>query len=99
MDLKERMRRDLARMMDPCEFAQLVVISGVEAQGMFDEAYQGVNVGTGEVASAAPQVLCQTDALPAVQVGDEVTAAGRQWKVSGIQPDGTGLTTLILEKA
>ena len=99
MTLAERMGRDLEKMLDLDEFAQLVTVGGVDLAGIFDEPYSGLNVQTGEVASAAPQVMCRTAALPAVKPGDTVSAGGRQWRVTAVQPDGTGMTTLILEKA
>jgi hypothetical protein len=46
-----------------------------------------------------PSALGRSDELAAVGHGAEVSAGGVDWRVVGVQPDGTGLTRLILERA
>lgn len=52
-----------------------------------------------EVETTAPKVLCRTDDVPSVSHGDTVTVDSKAYKVIGISPDGTGITTLTLSEA
>lgn len=51
-----------------------------------------------EVETTAPKVLCRTADVPNVSHGDMVTVDAKPYKVIGISPDGTGITTLILSE-
>ena len=51
-----------------------------------------------EYETTAPKALCKTEDLPNIAHGDAVTVEGRQYKVIGISPDGTGVTTLTLSE-
>lgn len=51
-----------------------------------------------EVETTAPKVLCRTEDLPSVSHGDTVTVDSKVYKVIGISPDGTGVTTLTLSE-
>jgi len=51
-----------------------------------------------EVETTAPKVLCRTEDLPSVSHGDTVTVDAKPYKVIGISPDGTGVTTLTLSE-
>jgi hypothetical protein len=46
-----------------------------------------------------PSAIGRSEDLAAVGHGSEVSAEGVAWRVVGVQPDGTGLTRLILERA
>jgi hypothetical protein len=77
------------------EFAVDATLNSVTAiTGIFDNAFRLVN----GVESYGPQILCaSTDVSTAVQ-GSTVEIGGTTYFVSGIQPDGTGMTLLILSK-
>jgi hypothetical protein len=51
------------------------------------------------VSTLAPLFTCRAAAQPAgAGEGDTLTLGGTAWTVRGIQPDGTGLARLILER-
>jgi hypothetical protein len=71
---------------------------------IFDNAYLAVE-GGGEasVASLQPVLICRDDDLAALAAGrgvygDSVVIAGTTYKVVDLQPDGTGMTSIVLEK-
>jgi Phage Head-Tail Attachment len=47
----------------------------------------------------APSFMCATADVATVAQGDAVTIGAKSFIVRGVQPDGTGMTTLILEQA
>ncbi len=51
-----------------------------------------------EYETASPKVLCRTADVPKVSHGDAVTIDAKPYKVIGISPDGTGITTLTLSE-
>lgn len=69
--------------------------------GIFDNEYFGADAQAGVVfVSAQPRFLIRSSDLPAgADYGDTVTISAIAYKVRVIQPDGTGMTTLILEKS
>lgn len=66
---------------------------------IFDAPGSAASLADGtEYETTAPKVLCRTEDLPGVAHGDAVTVGSRQYKVIGISPDGTGVTTLTLSE-
>lgn len=68
--------------------------------GIFDnEFFEADPQANVTYASAQPRFLVQTADLPSgADYGDSVTINSVHYKVRIIQPDGTGMTTLVLEK-
>ena len=68
--------------------------------GIFDnEFFEADPQGNVAYASAQPRFLVQTSTLPSgADYGDSVVINSTTYKVRIIQPDGTGMTTLVLEK-
>lgn len=68
------------------------------AVGIFDDAYSAATGGEVTVASTQPQLIYETATLDVTPIyGDAITVNGTAYTVVGIQPDGTGTTTLMLE--
>jgi len=66
--------------------------------GIFDNEY--VTVFDGEdasVESSGPVFMCRTADVSAAAHGDTLAISGTVYTVRGVQPDGTGMTTLRLE--
>ena len=85
---------DLSVFFDTDEFADSVTYNGVAIAGIFDNAYfegQGIQ-------SAQPVFTCPTASVPDAKHGDVLIRAGITYKVVGVEPDGTGITLLRLEK-
>lgn len=70
-------------------------------QGIFDNDFLQVDTPGGEssVATLAPRFVCRTaDLSGGGAFGDTLVISGTTYKARVIQPDGTGMTTLWLEK-
>jgi len=51
------------------------------------------------ISTADPQLMCRAADMPAdAAQGDMVTVRGRDYLVSDIRPDGTGVVTALLER-
>lgn len=72
--------------------ATVGAVSGVE--GIFDNAYQDA---FGIVASPQPSLLIASSSAASAAVGDSVVANSTTYTVAEIQPDGTGMTRLLLK--
>jgi hypothetical protein len=59
-----------------------------------DIAFSGI-----AVESAKPQAMCRDIDVAGVTHGHHLTIGGEDWDITDIQPDGTGITVLILTKA
>lgn len=69
-------------------------VSGVSVAGIFDNAYQD---SFGIVASPQPSLLVASSSAASAAVGDSVVANSTTYTVAEIQPDGTGMTRLLLK--
>lgn len=82
-------------------FSEPLVIDGLEVLGIFDEYSIEVNAGFGvEVGhtSTAPMAWVLTDDLQANPVGAIVNRDTSTYIVKDHEPDGTGVSRLILEE-
>jgi hypothetical protein len=85
---------DLDPFFDPSEFADDVTYKDNPIAGIFDNSYfegQGIQ-------GSQPVFTCRTMDVPAARHGDILVRAGTTYKVVGVEPDGTGVTLLRLEK-
>lgn len=67
--------------------------------GIFDNEYIGVPSGDIDVESASPAFTCQTSDVPSADHGDTLVVNSVTYTVRGVQPDGTGITVLLLESS
>jgi hypothetical protein len=77
------------------DFGIAATVGGVACMGIFDAAYAdalGMN-GT------RPALQVATAAVPSVAEGAAVTIGAASYTVESVQPDGTGMTLLILHEA
>lgn len=75
-----------------------VTISGVVVPGIFRSPSSVAQVGTG-AADTAPTVVVASDFVPDDVADQLVEIDGVPYEVINPAPDGTGLTTLTLERA
>jgi hypothetical protein len=72
-----------------------VIYDGPTVRVIFDDAYGdafgGMIAGTGPMARLPSSV--------AIAIGNLIAVAGKTYRVSNIEPDGTGMTLLRLELA
>lgn len=77
------------------DFAIDITVNGIAARGIFDDAY-GESFG-GMVAGSGPMLRLSSSV--AVARGNTVVVSAKTYTVTGIEPDGTGITTLRLNEA
>lgn len=88
---------DLATMFDENEFATEATIGANTVPVIFDNAYASVLDGL--VESTGPACTGPTSALASAVQGTAITIDSTAYLVTHNQPDGTGITTLLLERA
>jgi hypothetical protein len=64
--------------------------------GIFDNDFLAVDVDESEVESSEPTLLARTADVSSLAHGDTLTISSTSYTVRGIQPDGTGMTQIML---
>lgn len=74
--------------------------NGGEFTAVFDYQYVGDGVGEADVESRSPTLTCRTSDFDAAKVrkGQMLSLPIGSFKVRRHQPDGTGMSTVILEQ-
>lgn len=92
------MTEDLSTFFDTTSgFAQACTLGGAEVLGIFDNGFALGSVGPYGMASTQPTLTLPTASVPADPVGVACIVAGVAYVVAAHEPDGTGVTRLILE--
>lgn len=81
------------------DFGQPTTVGGQAVQGVFDNGYALGAAGPFGVATTQPRIVCATASLPANPVGAAVVVGAASYTVAEHQPDGTGISLLLLEAA
>src|SRR5574340_1238381 len=63
---------------------------------IFDDASKLADLDMGGVRGTEPQLLCSDADIPNISKRDTFTVRSVLYKVKDIQPDGTGMTVVIL---
>lgn len=71
-------------------------IGGQQHPCIFDNGYMQAPMGGFGAATSQPRLTCATASLPADLVGAAVVVAGQGFTVVEHQPDGTGISVLVL---
>lgn len=74
------------------------LLNGVEVAGVFDNAYRAGDIGIG-MASTQPAFTTLTANVVGEAVGQLLTINGTSYYVAAHEPDGTGMSLLLLEVA
>lgn len=77
------------------DFAIDITVNGLPARGIFDNGF--ASTFSGMVDGTSP-VLHMLSAVPVAR-GDTVIISAASYTVTGVEPDGTGVTQLRLDKA
>ena len=80
-------------------FAQLATVGGVAVGIIFDNGYALGNVGMLGMASSQPSITLKTSDVPISPVGTAVLIGLASYLVAAHEPDGTGISRLVLESA
>ena len=90
---------DFSAFMNTSEFATACTINGATVAAIFDAAYAQGSVGSYGMASTQPTLTLATASVPATPVGAAVTVGAAAYTVAAHEPDGTGVSRLLLEVA
>lgn len=91
------LQHNSAPFFNPRHFAQAAVLGGVTVYGIFDDSSAVADVGDLGMATTQPTLLLPVGSVPAGVRGMAVQVDGQHFTVEDEQPDGTGMTLLILE--
>ncbi len=87
---------DLAAMLADWDTA---TIGATSVNGIFDDNYFGVDSNGVEITGSQPRFSCAVASLPAITLGTTTAVINSvTYTIVEIQPDGTGLTSLILRE-
>jgi len=87
---------DFTAFLNTAEHATSAIYNSSVLVGIFDNDYilAGDEFG---VQSTAPAFSCPSAKIPLIAHGDTLTIDSKGYTVRGVQPDGTGMTVIILE--
>lgn len=89
------MTETLSEFLDTTEFATAATIGASTVNGIFDKGYAE---SFGIVGGSKPTLLCKVADLPTVTLGTTTAVIGGvTYTITETQPDGLGLTSLVLE--
>jgi len=90
---------DLDEFLSTSDFAVSALLNGVTTVNViFDKEYFEGGAGFAGVQSNQPKALGKTSDFSSVVHGHTLVISGTTYNVVGVEPDGTGMTTLRLEK-
>lgn len=79
------------------EFAKKAVVAGKEIPVIFDRAFQESVQGDVVVMNREPTMHAKSSDLESVARGTVVQIDGNDYEVCQLEPDGTGITVVILK--
>ena len=98
MTLKDDITTDLDTFLNSDEFGVNITYDAGTIKGVFDNEFIESNQDEISVEDFQPQVIVKSSDIPGLSHGDTMTIESVDYNVIGIQPDGTGLTLVILSK-
>jgi len=90
---------DLSVFMNVAEFADTITLNWEPVPALFDAAYALAQVGAYGMASSQPVVTLATVHVPENPIGLPVVKGDITYRIAAHEPDGTGISRLILEVA
>lgn len=88
---------DLVHIIDG-DFSVEATLNGKTIFCIFDNEYLSRDVIDEAMASKTPQALCKTTDVSDAAIGNIFSVSSVDWKIRGIEDDGTGVTRLILSR-
>lgn len=100
MTLKNQIQTDLNNtFFNTSEFADVAIINGGAVNGQFDNDYYGSEFESIEVQGKQSSFTCATSDVPNIKKNTAVRVCGSDYLVTKPEPDGTGVTVLVLQRA
>lgn len=81
------------------EFSVQGTVDGASTRGIFDSAYDTTPLGMMTVAGTAPVFIVPSAVVPSSAYGKAVTVPDGDYTITEARHDGTGVCTLVLERA
>lgn len=81
------------------DFAVSCTVGGQARRGIFDAGTRFGSVATAGITSVQPMLTIATVDIPADPVGQAVVVGATNYVVAAHDADGTGISTLMLERA
>lgn len=81
------------------DFATAVTVNGQARRAIFDAGTRFGSVATAGIASTQPMLTIATADISADPVGQTVVVGATSYVVAAHDADGTGISTLMLERA
>lgn len=80
-------------------FAVSATLNGVAVSGIFDNGNSIGAVGMMGMANTTPSFMLPTASVPASPIGISLVTGSASYLVASHEPDGTGVSVLLLEKS
>ena len=81
------------------DFAVATTLNGVAVKAIFDNNYELGSVGPFGMSGTQPMLTLSTASVPANPIGKSAVVSGVAYTIAAHQPDGTGVSQLLLEVA
>lgn len=81
------------------DFGVNVTLAGQTVRGIFDNGFALGDVGMAGMAGTQPVLTLPTALVPASPVGAAAVVNAANYVVAAHEPDGTGMSRLLLERA
>lgn len=89
---------DLTAFFDPADFGTVATFNAVSVNGTFDDPSKEYHLGQAGISDSRPTFTGRTADLAAATYNSIITINGINWVVVDVNPDGTGVTTLVLKE-
>jgi len=90
---------DFGAFMNTAEFATSVTLDGATVPAIFDAAFALGSVGAYGMASTQPSLTLASANVPSAPIGKTAVVGNANYLVAAHEPDGTGISRLLLEAA
>lgn len=81
------------------DFGVTATVGGVSVRGIFDNGHTLATVANAGMSGTLPTLTLPTVAVTASVVGQTVVVGGTSYVCTAHEPDGTGVSVLMLERA
>ena len=81
------------------DFGVSCTVAGQAVQAIFDNGFALGDVGMAGMAGTQPVLTVPTASVPASPVGSAAVVNATNYEVAAHEPDGTGMSRLLLERA
>ena len=101
MSLSVALNKDLSVFVNPNDFGQSVTFTRsnnttLTVNGVADFEHLMINEASNDVSGYQPVLNCKTTDILSIEPDDSVEINNKNYRIIDIQPDGTGMSKIIL---